>query len=73
MQHADDVVGRFLPHRDPGVAALQHHGDDVLGVFAAVDHRHPCAVNHDVGDFEVLHRRMPPSMSRSFFTTAPSL
>ncbi len=55
VENANDVVRRVLPNRDPRVAALQNGVDDILRVFLDVEHGHLGAVNHDVGDLEVLH------------------
>ena len=50
MQHADDVVGRAAPQRQPGDAGGEHGVDDSLRRLVGIEHDHLGAMDHDVGD-----------------------
>ena len=54
MQHAHNIVGIAFPHRHAGVRAVQHFRDQFLETLPAIEGFHFGAVDHDVGDFEVL-------------------
>ena len=53
MQHAENVVRRAAPHRQPADGGAEHRVDDLARRFVGVEHHHLGAVDHDVGHGEL--------------------
>ena len=54
MQNADDVVGGAAPQRHARMRALQDLAHHRLGRIVGIDRTHLGAMDHDVGDFQLV-------------------